>query len=77
MIISDRPALCANDEDEYSVVMLDIHIFSDENYLEIEKELMDRMKSNDWVWTENSPEMYENDTGLYHKVLTFEKERSL
>ena len=33
------------------------------------------MKNNNWLWVEDSAEMYEEDTGLYHKTMTFEKER--
>ena len=33
------------------------------------------MKQNNWLWVEDSTEMYEEDTELYHRTLTFEKER--
>lgn len=32
------------------------------------------MKENEWIWTGDSEEMYEKDTGLYHRTVTFEKE---
>ena len=35
------------------------------------------MKKNEWLWVEDSEEMYEEDTGLYHKTITFEKERMI
>ena len=35
------------------------------------------MKNNEWLWLEDSPEMYEDDTELYHKTITFEKERMI
>lgn len=71
------PSLSANDEQLYGVASVDIDIFSNGNYLDIIKEVKNRMKNNEWVWTEDSPEMYEDDTGLYHITCTFEKERIL
>ena len=74
-ILSERPVLSANDEVLYSVVEVDIDIFSDGNYLDIIKEVKKLMKNNNWLWVEDSSEMYEEDTELYHKTITFEKER--
>lgn len=76
-ILDEVPSLSANDEPLYSVVSVDIDIFSDGNYLDIIKEIKTKMKNNEWVWTGDSPEMYEEDTGLYHKTCSFEKERIL
>ena len=76
-ITGEAPALSANDEDLCSICSLDIDIFSEGNYLDIKKEIKQRMKNNDWVWVEDSEEMYEEDTGLYHQTCTFEKERIL
>jgi hypothetical protein len=76
-ITSERPSLGAYDEDLYSVVEVDIDVFSDGNYLDIVKEVKKTMKSNEWVWGEDSSEMYEEETELYHKTITFEKERMI
>ena len=76
-ITGEAPALSANDEDLCSICSLDVDIFSDGNYLDIEKEIKRKMKNNDWVWVEDSEEMYEEGTGLYHKTCSFEKERIL
>ena len=35
---------------------------------------MEVFKNAKWIWVEDSAEMYEDDTALYHKTLTFEKE---
>ena len=35
------------------------------------------MKTNEWIWTGDSEEMYEDETSLYHRTSTFEKERIL
>jgi hypothetical protein len=41
------------------------------------KQIKKLMKNNEWVWTGDSPEMYETDTRLYHKTISFEKERNI
>lgn len=76
-ITGETPALSANDEDLCSICSLDVDIFSDGNYLDIEKQIKKIMKNNEWIWVEDSAEMYEEDTELYHKTLSFEKERIL
>lgn len=76
-MLDENPALSANDEDLCSICSVDVDVFSDGNYLDIVKEIKKLMKNNDWIWTGDSPEMYEEDTGLYHKTISFEKERIL
>ena len=76
-IIGERPAFSAGDELLYSVCSVDVDVFCDGNYLDIVKEIKTRMKNNDWVWVEDSEEMYEEDTNLYHKTCSFEKEGTL
>ena len=76
-VISENPVLSANDDDLLSVVQLDIDIFSDGNYSSIVSEVKKRFKESDWIWVEDSSEMYEEDTELYHRTITFEKERIL
>ena len=76
-ILSERPVLCGDDEPLFSVTSVDIHIYSNGNYLKLITVIKKMMKENGWLWVEDSPEMYEYDTGLYHRTITFEKERSL
>ena len=76
-ITGETPELSANDEDLCSICSVDVDIFSEGNYLDIKKEIKQKMKMNDWVWVEDSEEMYEEDTGLYHQTCSFEKERIL
>lgn len=76
-LLGEEPRLIANDEPLFSVGSVDIDVFGDGNILDMIKEVKSRMKYNDWVWTGDSPEMYEEDTGLYHITCSFEKERSL
>ena len=76
-IINETPALNANDEDLASVVSVDIDIFSITNYLKIKKEIKKIMQANEWVWTGDSAEMFDENTGLYYQTCTFEKERMI
>jgi hypothetical protein len=76
-IIEEIPGLCCDDEVQYSIVTVDIDIYSDGNYLNIVKQIKRIMKENEWNWIEDSEEMYEDDTELYHKTITFEKERKI
>lgn len=76
-LLSEEPALSYDDEIQYSLVTVDIDIYSDNNYLDIIKKIKNIMKENEWNWIEDSEEMYEEDTGLYHRTSTFEKERKI
>lgn len=75
--LGETPVLSANDEQLFSVGSVDIDVFSDGNYLDIVKAIKLLMKNNGWIWTGDSPEMYEDDTELYHLTSTFEKERNI
>ena len=72
--LGESPEQCADDECTYSVPRFDFDIYADGNYLNILKEVKQRLKSHGWTWVEDSPDMYEEDTGLYHKTTTWEKE---
>lgn len=76
-LLSESSRLNGDDEPLYSVAPVDIDVFSDGNYLDIIKEINKLMKQNDWLWVEDSEEMYEEDTELYHRTITFEKERMI
>lgn len=76
-ILNEVPGLNADDDYLYSVVSVDLHVYSEGNYLDIIKEIKQRMKIHNWSWVEDSTEMYEEDTEQYHKTITFEKERMI
>jgi hypothetical protein len=76
-LMGETPELIADDEPLYSVVTVDVNVYSDGNYIDLITEIKRLMKYNEWIWVEDSPEMHEEDTGFYHKTITFEKERSL
>ncbi len=73
--IDDDPKLFGEDKEIGSVIAIDIDIFSDSNYLAIQDEVERLMENNDFIRTGSSPDMYEEDTGLFHKTIEFEKER--
>lgn len=73
-IIDESPQLCADDEPIYSVAIVDIDVYSPQNYTAITAAIKRKMKENDWIWVEDSSEMYEDDTKTYHKTITFQKE---
>lgn len=72
---NDDPSLFGDDKEIGSVISIDIDIFSNKNYLAIEKKIIEIMEDNNFIRVGNSPDMYEEDTGLYHKTIEFEKER--
>ena len=76
-ITGENPALSADNSPLYSVVTVDVDVFSKGNYLDLAAEIKRLMLDHDWVWTGDSPEQYEEDTELYHKTISFEKERNL
>lgn len=76
-ILNEVPMFNADDEILFSKVEVDIDIYSDGNYLDIMDEIKKIMKNNHWLWIEDSSEMYEEDTELYHRTITFEKERMI
>ena len=52
-----------------------LDIYSDGNYLAIQDEVERIMEDNEFIRSGCSPDMYEEDTGLFHKTIEFEKER--
>lgn len=76
-ITSEKPVFSADDEQLYSIVSVDVDVYGKGNILSVLKEVKRLMKNNEWLWVEDSVEMYEDDTGLYHKTTSFEKERTI
>lgn len=56
----------------------DFDIYSKGNYLDIVREIKRIMKANGFMWqpSRTSEDMYEDDTGYFHKTLCFAIERS-
>jgi len=76
-ITREYPSICGDDADYYSTVSVDVDVYSNGNYLELVNAIKTLFRNNCWVWVEDSVEMYEEDTELYHKTISFEKERYL
>lgn len=55
----------------------DIDIYTKGNYLKIVDKVKEKMELNYFIWQPSldSPDMFEEDTGYYHKTLCFAKER--
>lgn len=56
----------------------DFDIFSKGNYIPIVEAIKEKLTANGFMWqpTRSSGDMYEDDTGYYHKTLSFSIERS-
>lgn len=76
-LLDETPLSASDDEIDYSEVPVDIDIYSESNYLKLMSSIKKIMKENEWIWNGDSSEMYEEDTGLYHRTLTFMKERKV
>ncbi|MCI5543426.1 MAG: hypothetical protein MR405_05905 [Mollicutes bacterium] len=74
-MLPEEPGLIGNDECLCSVSQVDIDVYSVENYLNISNRIKEIMIQNNWIWTGDSEEMFEEDTKFYHRTSTFEKER--
>ena len=68
--IDDRPGIVADDKEVSSIANVDIDIFND-----LEDKVEAIMIQNNFIRVGSSPDMYEEDTGLYHKTIEYEKER--
>ena len=73
--IGNNPATSCDDKTTHSKDTIDIDIYTKGNYLKIMEEIKKLMLINDFVWDGDSPDMYEQDTGYYHKTILFVKER--
>lgn len=69
------PVFSADDKIIYSVNSVEFNIYSKRNYLDIVDKLKDILEENDYLWTGDSEDLYEEDTKYHHFVMTFEKLR--
>ena len=63
----------ADDELQAYVTYYDFDIYSKGNYLNIIESVKEILEANDWRWQPSmtSQDLYEEDTGYYHKTLCF------
>ena len=68
----------ADDQIQNYITYYDFDIYSKRNYYAIAEAIKAIMQANNfsYVPSQDSPEMYETDTGYYHKTLCFAIERS-
>lgn len=66
-------SLTGDDELIGYVDYYDFDVYAKGNYSNIVKEIKDRLIANGFVWqpSRSSMDMYETDTGYYHKTLNF------
>lgn len=72
-------AFSGDDELQNYVDFYDFDIFSTGNYINIVEAVKQILKDNGFRWqpTRSSGDMYEDETKLYHKTLSFSIERSI
>lgn len=68
---------CGDDEILGYLLYYDIDIYSKGNYLKIVEKVKEIMKASGFMWqpSRTSEDMYEEDTGYYHKTLCFAIEK--
>lgn len=73
--IQDDTSFSADDELQAYVTYYDFDIYSKGNYLTIIESVKEILKANGWRWQPSmtSQDLYEDDTGYYHKTLCFAK----
>lgn len=73
--IQDDTSFSADDELQAYVTYYDFDIYSKGNYLTIIESVKEILKANGWRYQPSmtSQDLYEDDTGYYHKTLCFAK----
>lgn len=73
--IQDDTSFSADDELQAYVTYYDFDIYSKGNYLNIIESVKEILEANGWRWQPSmtSQDLYEDDTGYYHKTLCFAK----
>ena len=73
--IQDDTSFSADDELQAYVTYYDFDIYSKGNYLSIIESVKEILEANNWRWQPSmtSQDLYEDDTGYYHKTLCFAK----
>lgn len=74
--ISNKVGLCQDDNVTDTIPTYDFDVYSIGNYLKIVSKVKKIMKDAGYTWLSDSQDMFEEDTKLYHKTVTFAKERS-
>lgn len=71
----EKPTIIADDKPIYSEIPYDIDVYSTESIADVVEQIISVMTENDWIWVETSQLLYDTETAMYHKIITFTKER--
>jgi len=79
MLTNTENSLSAEDQIQNYVDQYDFDIYSKGNYLKIIDEVINKMTQAGFIWqpSQSSGDMYEDDTGYFHRTLCFAIERSV
>ena len=68
-----------DDEIAGVVAVYDFDIYSKGNYTAIAEAVKNKLKQAGWTWQPNkdSPDLYDLETGLYHKTFSFAKPKQI
>lgn len=69
----------ADDEIAGYVTYYDFDIYSKGNYLNVIQEVKNKLELNGWIWqpSRDSSDMYDTDTGYYHKTVCFAYQKQI
>ena len=73
----ETPDFFAGDETLDSTLSVTITLFSDKNYINAFERIKELMTEAGFIWTGDSPDMFDDETGIYQKASDFATERSL
>lgn len=73
--IQEDTSFSADDDLQAYVTYYDFDIYSKGNYLTIIESVKEILEANGWRWQPSmtSQDLYEDDTGYYHKTICFAK----
>jgi len=73
METEDNDSLTADDDLQAYVTYYDFDVYSRGNYTAVINAVKSALINHDWVWqvSRTSEDMFETDTGYYHKTLCF------
>ena len=71
-VISDKGDFYFENKEQYRYYLVQVDLFSDkQNYYELSRRVKECMINAGFTQDSNNPELYEDSTRLFHKVLRF------
>ncbi|GMO34272.1 MAG: hypothetical protein Pg6B_04660 [Candidatus Azobacteroides pseudotrichonymphae] len=67
----EKPLAFSDDEYQEEISHITIDVWSKTNYKQIAEAVKQKLKNNNFMWTNNGPESYESDTKYYHLPMNF------